>query len=139
MTGRFKFEILAKYPHMKPNDIVLWEKFVAANANFFDSMDYDVLVGVGTEMDTEVVPGGDVNALYQKKIDAVGYRKGETWIIEIRPNAGVRGLGDVAVYDNLYIETFKPTDRIVNALLTDRTDPDMERLAAEWKIEIIVV
>ncbi len=45
MEGRFPFKILAKYPHMKPEDIAVWERFINKNPGYFDTVDYDVHLG----------------------------------------------------------------------------------------------
>lgn len=140
MRGRFPYGTLAKYPHMKPGDVEIWERFLDANPEYFDSVDYDLLVGEGADFDTDLgLPsGGNAQALYKKKVDVVGYRTGEIWLIEIRPRASPLALGQVAVYDELYRDEHKGPDRVVNAVLTDTIMPDVENIAKKWDIILLV-
>lgn len=139
MTGRFKYEILVKYPHMRPRDVEIWERFVTKNPDFFTSVDYDVLVGDGAPFPTTLnnLDGQDVGAIYKLKIDVVGYKNGETWVIEVGPNKEVGGVAKVAAYDEFYREKYKTTDKVIAALLTDRVTPDMQALADKWELRIL--
>lgn len=139
MIGRFKYEILVKYPHMRPRDIAIWENFITKNPDFFQSVDYDVLVGSGAPFGTTLnnLEGQDFGAIYKLKIDVVGYRAGEIWVIEVGPNKEVGGLAKVAAYDELYRETYKPNLPVYAALLTDRVTPDMEYLAKSWDLRLL--
>lgn len=96
---RFKFEKLAKYPHMKPKDVRVWEKFIEQMPGFFEHVDYDFHVGRGLEHLDETDPE---NRLYQKKIDVVGYNGDNVTLVEVKPIADMRGLGQILVYANLY-------------------------------------
>lgn len=139
MLGRFKYGLLAKYPHMKPGDVAIWERFIKANEGFFDTVDYDVLVGSGAAFDTALNIQGrpDVGALYRKKIDVVGYKPGEIWLVEVKPDAQFSALGQVGAYDDLYREERKPTERVIAALLTDNVRPDIQNIAGKWGIELL--
>lgn len=139
MTGRFKYEILVKYPHMGPRDVQIWERFIEANPDFFQSVDYDVLVGKGAPFDTTLknLEGQDVGAIYNLKIDVVGYRENEIWVVEIGPNKGVNGVAMVSAYDEHYRAKYKPQAKVIAALLTDRLTPDMQFLAKKWEVELI--
>lgn len=139
MTGRFPYQILAKYPHMKPGDIAIWERFINANPGFFDTVDYDVLIGSGAPFDTSLnnLEGQSVGALYRKKIDVVGYRSGEIWLVEVKPDAQFAALGQIGAYDDLYREERKPTDRVVAALLTNNVLPDIQNIAQKWGVILL--
>jgi len=84
-----------KYPHMMPADVKIWEAYLRENPDSFDRVAYDVPVGEGTPLDTVVSPetGGDVNRLYQRKIDVVAQRANITFVIEIKPRASTAALG----------------------------------------------
>lgn len=139
MQGRFEYKLLAKYPHMKPGDVAIWERFIQANPGFFDSVDYDVLIGQGAQFDTTLntLEGQDVGALYRKKIDVVGYRPGEIWLVEVKPSAQFSALGQIGAYDDLYREEYKPSERAVAALLTDTIGPDVANIAQKWGIILL--
>lgn len=124
---------------MRPRDVEIWERFITKNPDFFQSVDYDVLVGKGAPFRTTLdnLEGQDVGAIYNLKIDVVGYKPGEIWVVEIGPNKGVPGVSMVSAYDEHYREKFKPTDKVIAALLTDRLTPDMVFLGKKWEVELL--
>ena len=137
--GRFKFELLAKYPHMKPGDVAIWERFIKANPDYFTSVDYDVNVGEGAAFDTALnnLEGQSVAALYYKKIDVVGYKDNKITLIEVKPAAGLTALGQINSYYELYIDKFKPASQPEIAVLTDQITPDIQNVAAKWNTLIL--
>ena len=102
--GRFRFGKLAKYPHMKPADVEVWERFLETNSNAFERVDYDFHVGAGADFlpSGEETPDGRQNRLYQRKIDVVGYRGNEITLIEVKPLADMAALGQIQTYGELY-------------------------------------
>lgn len=129
-----------KYPGMMPLDEAIWERFIAENPSAFDECAYNVAVGGGTEMDTIVNPttGGDVNRLYQRKIDVIGKVAGGYIITEIKPRATTSAVGQVKGYKRLFERDMNP-DGFVDALvITDQLMPDIEFLAKEEGVKIIV-
>jgi hypothetical protein len=104
MTGRFPFQRLAKYPHMKPEDVAAWERFIDTNPGYFESVDYDVAVGEGAPTNPEHPENiqHDHTILTQKKIDVVGYRGATVTVVEVKPIADMRALGQALVYSHLY-------------------------------------
>lgn len=135
-----KYEKRYKYPHMAPLDVAIWERFIDQNPDFFDEVDYDVAVGSKPEFDTVVnsETGGDTLRLYQKKIDVVGHKGGNVWIIEVKPNAALTALGQVLSYTTLYKKFVNSTADITTAILTDRIVIDMPLLAEELNVKILI-
>lgn len=119
-------EKLSKYPHLLPADVALWERWLDRYGDFFTALEYDVHVGGGVE----VVPGWSqetikmASTLAAKRIDVVGHKPGEIWIVEVKPEAGVAALGQLLCYRILYIEKFKPTAEPICCLVTDHLVPD---------------
>ena len=64
------------YPHMKPADIEIWERFIDENPNLYDMVEYDVPVGTTPEFLNEATPEATAGAqrLYSLKIDVVGHK-----------------------------------------------------------------
>ena len=120
MPGRFPFVLQTHYPHMTPIDVLIWEQFIRANSGYFDSVDYDVKVGEGASFLPEKGEKyeEDFRILTQKKIDAVGYRGNEIWLIEIKPNAGSRALGQILTYEKLYTKQFPELPNIRKCVIT---------------------
>lgn len=141
MIDFLPFQLMRKYPHMGPADTVIWDRFISAFPVAFDKVAYDVKVGTGAEFDTVVNPetGGDIAGLYKSKIDVIGVKDGRNYIVEVKPRADTRALGQVEGYVELarrdIPELSDPRPMIVcEALL-----PDIEYLSLKRGIELRVV
>ncbi len=139
--GRFKFEKLVKYPHMKPADISVWQRFIEKHPDFFERVDYDFCVGEGAEFlpTDEATPDGRENRLYRRKIDVVGYKENAIYIIEVKPDADMKALGQVLTLATLYTEQEKPTEKIILAVIAEKLGSDMLETFKLYKIEVIIV
>lgn len=141
MIGRFPYQKQSYYPHMKPEDVAIWNRFIAAFPNYFQRCDYDVCVGEGR------MPEGEHPEKYllgwktltQKKIDVVAYRDNEIWLIEVKPRARANALGQIWMYDELYKDMFHPTTEPKNMIVTDQYDLDTDRVAQSGNVTIMVV
>lgn len=140
MSGRFPFTRLAKYPHMKPLDIAVWERFIDQNPGYFDSVDYDVPVGTGAPTDPSHPPEiqADHTILTQKKIDAVGYRDTRITLVEVKPIADARGLGQMLTYSHLYAESHPYHLAVTRLLVCGEVEREMEPIYAAQGVEIEV-
>lgn len=129
-----------KYPHMMPRDIAIWERFLEANPSTFDRVAYDVKVGEGTPMRTVMdgAYGGDVNPLYQRKIDVLAEKDGELFIIEVKPNASSSAIGQVQGYVALFERDFKPAKRVHPIVLTDNLLNEMPFLAKVAGVQVLI-
>lgn len=140
MHGRFVFIKLAKYPHMKPRDVEIWERFIEKNKSFFDTVDYDFHVGEGADFlpTGEDTPDGRENRLYQRKIDVVGYRGDKVWLIEVKPEASASALGQILSYKELYIKT-KDADPLPTLMVvTGKIMSEMKEVYAKHNIAVFV-
>jgi len=133
MKGRFPFEKLPKYPHLSPQDTVIWEKFIEENPGFFDSVDYDVKVGKPREYKTaeEDVYKKAMEELSRKRIDVVGYKNDKIYIVEIHPSASFETLGQLIGKRSLYQKEFNVKKNLFALLITDREVPDIPELCKE--------
>lgn len=141
MKGRFPPTKLIKYPHLAPEDIVIWERFLERYAGAYESVDYDIRVGEGEPPLPTLEPkyAAMAKALTQKRIDAVAYRPGEIWIFEVKPRAALSALGQIISYTELYILTFNPTETIVPAVVCEMVDHDVKPLMTNRGIQVIIV
>lgn len=129
-----------KYPHMGPEDVAIWERFMLANPVIFEQCAYDVPVGSLPEFSTEVSPetGGKADRLYKKKIDVVALVKEVLYIIEVKPSAGAGAVGQVKNYRMLYKRDYNPKQAVTMAIITDRITPDLELFAQEERVQLFV-
>ena len=132
---------LNKYPHFFPGDIPIWERFIDRFGADFLGFDYDVKVGSGTE---PIEGLGDQYARMQSilskyRIDVVGYKPDSITIFETKPEAGTVAVGQIHTYTNLYLRDFKPSLKVIGAIVTDRELPDMAYLTKLQGIEYYIV
>ena len=134
------FEKRYKYPHMGKEDTAIWERFIEQNPQAFPMVAYDVAVGTGSELDTVVnqKTGGDVNRLYQRKIDALGETPTEFILIEVKPNASTSAIGQVQGYVELFKRDYQPAKAVRAMILTDRLLPEMEFLTRTAGVTIMI-
>lgn len=104
MLGRFPFQKLVKFPHMKPEDVAVWLRFIKLKPDYFERVDYDVAVGKGAPQNPNHPANiqKDGKILTQKKIDVVGYISNTVTVVEVGPIADMRKLGQILTYHALY-------------------------------------
>lgn len=138
MDGRFAFSLLAKYPHMQPLDVAVWERFIQVNPDYFDRVDYDVPVGTGATPHPDHAPEiqYDHTILTQKKIDVVGYRRSEITLVEIKPIANMRALGQILTYAHLYKDDHPEVGSLILVVLAGEIERELEAIYAAHGVQI---
>ncbi len=102
-----------RYPHLREVDMPVWNAFLDRYGEEWQAFEYDVRVGP---------PGGGAAAfdeqtravfedLSRLRIDAVGYRPGEVWVLEVSPYAGISKVGQCLGYRDLLVK-----DRLLEVL-----------------------
>lgn len=130
-----------RYKHMLPRDKVIWDRFLEQYGDYFERFDYDIHVGegIGGICGYSKLTKKIALALTQKRIDAVGRKEGEIWVIEIKPKAGLSAIGQVTAYEILYNKGFGIGKVTHKAIVTDRTDVDIRTLCKELGIRLYEV
>lgn len=141
MIDVFKYEKRGKYPHMKPADVAIWERFIEKYPDAYDTCQYDFNVGDPPPFDPMGDNGEDLNqdALYRLKIDVVGKKGKSIDLIELKPKAGPSTIGQIKGYRHLYkrdAEVKAPVNCIV---ITDKLMSNMEYIAKMEGVNIVVV
>lgn len=141
MHDIFKYEKRNKYPHMKPADVAIWERFIEKFPKAYGSVQYDLHVGDPPPFSPMGENGEDMNqdALYRLKIDVIGRNADHVDIIEIKPKAGPSTIGQVKGYRALYIRDEEPKVLVKGVIVTDQLRPNIEFLAKQEGVKIIVV
>lgn len=130
-----------KYPHMVPEEIAIWKRFLAKYGNRFDSFRYDVHVGEGVGR----IPGYSKKdqdmfiRLTQKRIDVVAYKIGAAFIVEIKNRAGLSAIGQLIAYKRLYQEKYGRFSVAGLAIVAESVDQDVRHVAEAAKIQVILV
>lgn len=128
------------FPHLLPQDIEVWKRFLAEHEHQYNSFDYDLRVGEGRDPGTDHAPNIRTMAigLSQRRIDAVGHRNSSIDIIEITTRAGLTSIGQLQVYPNLY-KTLHPTTKPISPLLVaERIQDDILPYLLESKIRYLL-
>lgn len=116
------------YPHLLPESIAVWQRFLKHHEHEYSRFDYDVRIGRGRD------PGPNIQPPYRKmavdlskrRIDAVGVKHNEIHIIEITPSAGIHALGQLQTYPILFVKTFMPTKPVTALLVCAELGPDVQ-------------
>lgn len=129
------------YPHMKPNDIAIWERFLVAFPDAYNTVQYDVGIGdIPPFMEQTSSPQGQaMRELYRLKIDVIGYNDGVIDIIEVKHDASPSSIGQLEGYRALYVRDYNPPQNLGAVLLTNTRRPNMDFLCAQAGIKLIVV
>lgn len=126
---------------MLPRDVAVWDRFLDAHGFEYVGFRYDVHVG------GEVVKQSAwtdkifymASWLAAKRIDAVGYKAGETTIFEVKPEAGVTAVGQLVTYKMLFIEKYRPIGLLTCALVCANATIDETHVLEAQGFKVFVV
>lgn len=126
---------------MLPADVGVWNRFLDLHGFEFVGFRYDVHVGGEVERQSAWTEKVFLMAshLAAKRIDAVGYKAGETTIFEVKPEAGVTAVGQLVTYRMLFIEKYAPIGALTCALVCGNATIDEKRVLEELGFKVFVV
>jgi len=129
------------YIHLIGDDVPIWEAFLPIYGKNFQRFDYDVHVGQGAEPDPDLPEQYQrmIRVLSKLRIDAIGYKEDEIWIIEVKKEAGLTALGQIMGYLTLYREEYQPTKQLKGAVVTNFLRPDIKHLLEVFGISYFVI
>lgn len=137
----FPAEKLRKYPHLMVSDVEIWERYLDLYAKQWDSFAYDVRCGEGVPQSKTGKEGigQKADTLWEKRIDVVGLRGSELFIIEVKPAAMLSAIGQLLSYEVLFKERYpdEPDPKLM--LITNWAGPDLKSLCSKFKIALVVV
>lgn len=141
MPDVFPYKLLTSYPHMMPEDVLVWERFIQAKPTAFEKVEYDVKVGrVPDFVKNEPDEAQRAQApLYQRKIDVVGYSLAIRWIVELKPIATTATVGQVLGYAHLYARDFSPEGETRAMIICGQMDEDTQEFARSQEVAVVVV
>lgn len=141
MVESFKYEKRSAYPHMKPADVALWERFIEKYPDAYDTCEYDFWVGSPPPFNPIVNEEtmGSADGLYRLKIDVVGHKGSGIDIIEVKPRADAKAIGQIKEYVRLYFRDEKPATRPQAVIITDTIRQDFLEAAAAEKVALFLV
>lgn len=130
-----------KYPHLLPDEAETWTRFLVAYPDYFELVEYDVHVGKGAVPDpswsAETIRMAA--AITRKRIDVVGWRLGEVWLIDVKDRAGISAVGCMLAYESLWLADNPGAARPRLCVICGRCDRDVEDVARSMEVRLIVV
>ena len=117
-----------KYPHMLAEDQPVWDRFLEQYADLFLHFFYDTRVGGQINLDPAISPQ-IADMWYNttaKRIDALGEREKEIWIIEVAQRPSLRAVGQILSYYSLWLLDPLIKKPIINVLVADTLDVDLQ-------------
>ena len=126
---------------MKPNDVAIWERFIAQYPDVYETVQYDVAIGdVPPFMEQRSSPEGQaMKELYRLKIDVLGFKAGVIDLIEVKHEASAGSIGQLLGYVELYKRDMKPTVPVRPVLITNTLKSNMDFLTTQQGVFLFVV
>lgn len=136
ITPRWPNTPLPKYPHLVGSDVPIWDAWIRTHGHYFSGFDYDIHIGAGLEphKDSDYQLQEMWVTLTQKRIDVVGYRPGETWLIEVKDRPTVAVIGQCLSYQILYNIDFSPPSPPITCLVAGHIEADIETVLTHFNI-----
>ena len=126
---------------MLPPDVPLWHLFLDRYASNFERFFYNVRVGGPdiSKIKGDLALAKMWYASTAKRIDAIGEKKGEIWIIEVAASPYLRAVGQCLSYKFLWEEDPKIDKPAKMILLCPFIDSDLERILKHYGVTIIKI
>jgi len=137
---KIPYEKLLRYPHLRPADKEIWDRFIDDNPKFFREVIYDARVGEGREYAEYPMPQvkSAMEYLSKKRIDVVGFRDDLIYVIEIEPKASLEAIGQALSLAELFRDVAPIDKTVIPAIITDEILPDIKELCSRMGVELLL-
>ncbi|MBM4338985.1 MAG: hypothetical protein FJ110_05540 [Deltaproteobacteria bacterium] len=128
-------------PQMLPPDVPLWHAYLDRAATQFLRFYYNVRVG-GPYLENINADESMKRMWYAstaKRIDAIGEKEDEIWIIEVASSPYLRAVGQCLSYKFFWEEDPKISKPARAVLLCYFLDSDLRRVLSNYGVEIITI
>lgn len=126
---------------MLSTDIPVWYRFLEKWGSLFTALYYDVLLG-----GPFLSPKQELDSYWRmwranvsKRADAIAELENEVWIIEVAKRPGLRAIGQLMTYINLWIEDPKIEKLEIPVLVCEELDTDLISSAARYGMRTYVM
>lgn len=129
------------YPHLLPEEVRIWDKFLAQYAPLFVALDYDVHLGPGAPVPDDAPQwlGRQIKAVSRDRVDVVATTPSEIWIVEIKTRGGKGAVGQLVQYEREYRQEYAVTKPLVKVLVCERLAPGVQETCEALGIRIFLV
>jgi len=130
-----------KFPHMSPEDSIVWRRFLVLHPLMFTELRYDVHVGTGQIAwnGPKANPASEWLAIAAKRIDVVALHDGRPAIVEVKPRASMSAIGQVLSYRDLLTHAEKPSTPYECWVVCASRDADLGPTYLRYGIGVIAV
>ncbi len=141
MPGKFNYEKLRKYPHLLGEDIPIWSRFIDRHPDKFQTADYDIHVGTGSDPEPyeEEKYSRQWNNLTKKRIDVIGWNNQQPTIIEVKKRVTLSTLGQVLGYRILFKKERPDIPSPALLIICESIGPDDKFCLNEFHIPFEIV
>jgi len=138
---RYEIDWRGNPPHMLLPDIPVWYRFLEKYGPYIRALYYDCLLG-GPFLSPEQEQD-PFQRMWRfntsKRADAIVEVSTEVWIIEVASYPGLRAVGQLQVYQSLWIEDPKIIKPERLALVAERIDNDLGAACGKFGIQVYLV
>jgi len=136
------------YPGLLPAEANVWRAWLRSHEGEFDAFRYNVHVGPGVTIPREILTRGDaLEAAYaeqyrkatQFKIDVIGLRGNDWWIIEVEDRVNPTAIGQLQTYQVLLPQTVQGVGPTELAVVARTAQPGMLDVADEAGVIVFLV
>jgi len=115
------------YPHMLGEDTLVWTRFLESGDFELKEVWYDVHVGqpVLSVLGPDSMQQRIADGITRKRIDVVAIVGNIYWIIEVKPVAQHIAIGQVLVYEGLFVKEYEPVLSTWPVIVCDTVDEDV--------------
>ena len=141
MPGKFNYEFRHKYPHLIGEDTEVWNRFIRKFPDKFDTVDYDVKVGRGSDTTPilEEVSKHYWEELTKKRIDVIAYKNNSATIIEVKKRATLFSLGQILGYKFLYLREHPDQLSVLTLIVCSTTSQDDIDIFNHYNIDFVII
>lgn len=135
---KYSIDWRGRPPHMLIQDVPVWYRFLEREGGRFVALYYDSFLG-GPAL-TPAEEADPFKRMWRantaKRTDAIAELDNEIWLIEVSDRPGMRAIGQMMVYQTLWLEDPK-IDKLERLVIVSAAfDPDIA--AAAGKLGILV-
>ena len=126
---------------MDDRDAAVWDRWLLKHAGEQFRCQYDVPVGSGRPaMEIDDVAGRSLwQQLTVKRVDVVVDWSSGVWVVEVKPELNMSGLGQVLGYVHLYRRDNPGVEPVTAVLVCGKTDSELEEVYARNQIIVEIV
>ena len=132
---------LDRFPGLIPREVLVLRAWLKLHESEYDRFDYNVRVGPGEDPGPTYPENLRRMAIMnsQKRIDAVGFKGTQPWIIEVKERARSNAIGQLVTLDALWRQDHPFDNPPVMLLVANSLAPDVPITLARYGIQLSLV